>query len=437
MSFLHTKKLNPTSQISNSKLNLHIQPKYAFQKSNSQQAENRDVVQLVGNSHGFDFQNIPIQPKLKISQPDDPYEKEADRVANQIMRMSNSNVISNPESQIHSKCSSCNRGEGESKIHRKFHSSSELETSEQTANEINSSIGRPLDESTKSFMEPRFGYDFSDVKIHDNPKANRLSGEIGARAFTTNNNIFIGENESVSDKRLLAHELVHVIQQNSAVTNTLNKSSNLLKKNYPHIEGTINKKIIQRDPVAIAGLGLAVASSIAAAAPYGNSGYRWTRNILKAVHDWSKVPASRRPVRTWSLDRSIGILSIDAISGASIAWAMWNVVRNYNGYDLDQAHVNDIGHSTWAGGFSGSSLNVTFEMQDASASYEKGSVGALICYISGTLDPAGSGDIAFNGRVLITADGNTRRLGSLNITRGDSDDFEITNHYAGWKIKKK
>jgi len=101
----------------------------------------------------------------------------------------------------------------ELKIHRKSQLSTGLAASNETANEINTSIGRPLDESIKSFMGPRFGYNFSDVQIHDDSQANQLTDSVNARAFTVGNNIFLGRNESTSDKELMAHELTHVIQQ--------------------------------------------------------------------------------------------------------------------------------------------------------------------------------------------------------------------------------
>ena len=73
--------------------------------------------------------------------------------------------------------------------------------------------GRPLPASVRSFMEPRFGVGFEDVRIHDTPDDRRASERIGARAFTHRQHIWLGEGESVEDRRLLAHELTHVVQQ--------------------------------------------------------------------------------------------------------------------------------------------------------------------------------------------------------------------------------
>jgi hypothetical protein len=73
--------------------------------------------------------------------------------------------------------------------------------------------GRPLPAPVRSFMEPRFGVDFSDVRIHDGPGDRQTSERIGARAFTHREHIWLGEGERVEDRRLLAHELTHVVQQ--------------------------------------------------------------------------------------------------------------------------------------------------------------------------------------------------------------------------------
>lgn len=75
------------------------------------------------------------------------------------------------------------------------------------------SPGRPLDEPVRADMEARFSADFSDVRLHTGPAAQRSATEIGARAYTSGNHVVIGEGGA--DSRTLAHELTHVIQQRS------------------------------------------------------------------------------------------------------------------------------------------------------------------------------------------------------------------------------
>lgn len=73
--------------------------------------------------------------------------------------------------------------------------------------------GRALPASVRAFMEPRFGVDFSDVRIHDAPGDRRAASRIGARAFTHRRDIWLGPGETAEDRRLMAHELTHVVQQ--------------------------------------------------------------------------------------------------------------------------------------------------------------------------------------------------------------------------------
>lgn len=80
--------------------------------------------------------------------------------------------------------------------------------------EVVRSPGRSLDSSTRSYMEPRLGHDFSLVKVHVDPHANESARAINASAYTIGNDIVLpNEKESVTGSYLLAHELAHVVQQ--------------------------------------------------------------------------------------------------------------------------------------------------------------------------------------------------------------------------------
>lgn len=80
--------------------------------------------------------------------------------------------------------------------------------------------GQPLDAATRAYMEPRFGYDFSHVRIHSDAVAAQSAAAIRALAYTVNHSIVFSAGsyapETASGRRLLAHELAHVIQQRSA-----------------------------------------------------------------------------------------------------------------------------------------------------------------------------------------------------------------------------
>jgi hypothetical protein len=198
-----------------------------------QQAIGNQAVQRLMSSNntakGFDLAKISIQPKLKVSQPDDAYEQEADKVAEKIMSMTNDNPIastlSHKEEKIDRKCATCEMKEKEKKeeklkISRKPSNTSILEESDEISNEINnirSDSGIPLDRSTGEFMESRFGYDFSNVRIHADEKAARSASSLNALAFTLGNDIVFAEGQyrptTMEGRTLLGHELIHTIQQ--------------------------------------------------------------------------------------------------------------------------------------------------------------------------------------------------------------------------------
>jgi hypothetical protein len=167
-----------------------------------------------------------IQPKLKIGAPNDKYEQEADRVADQVMRMptpdQSSPIYSSPISSInniHRKCAGC---ASEDDLLQKKSSG----ITPDVTPSINSNIqslqgkGQPLSKSERNFFEPRFGTDFSHVRLHTDNHAAKTAQSINAKAFTHGDNVVFGAGEyssdSVEGKKLLAHELTHVVQQKGA-----------------------------------------------------------------------------------------------------------------------------------------------------------------------------------------------------------------------------
>jgi hypothetical protein len=83
--------------------------------------------------------------------------------------------------------------------------------------EVLRSPGQPLNQASRAFMEPRFGYDFSRVRVHTDSRAAKSAEAVNAQAYTVGSNIVFGANpggaENLSHQRLLAHELAHVVQQ--------------------------------------------------------------------------------------------------------------------------------------------------------------------------------------------------------------------------------
>jgi hypothetical protein len=122
------------------------------------------------------------------------------------------------ETDIQKKCAAC---EEEEEVQMKGYGQggpvdSEIEKGIQSAK----FGGQNLPNDTESYMSAHFGTGFQDVKIHADTRSNYLNNKLNARAFTTGNNIFFKSGEynphSYEGKKLLAHELTHVVQQNSA-----------------------------------------------------------------------------------------------------------------------------------------------------------------------------------------------------------------------------
>ncbi|MGO4700718.1 eCIS core domain-containing protein [Dyella sp. 2RAB6] len=80
--------------------------------------------------------------------------------------------------------------------------------------------GQALDHATRSFMEPRFGHDFSHVRVHASPQAAETAADVGASAYTVGSHIVFGRGSYApsthTGRQLLAHELAHVVQQGGA-----------------------------------------------------------------------------------------------------------------------------------------------------------------------------------------------------------------------------
>lgn len=179
-----------------------------------------------------------VQTKLDVVQPDDPSEKEADSVADQVVRSPDSNI------EVNSAKSRVNR-ESSVVVNRKGRSSKLQDgTAGNTESYINNlSGGQPLSKKERDFFEPRFGADFSNVRIHNDERAQVSADSINAKAYTKGNNIVFGSDQyspnSPSGRHLMAHELTHTIQQGNGVQrDTIQRDA--LDVNDPLVEARVN-----------------------------------------------------------------------------------------------------------------------------------------------------------------------------------------------------
>lgn len=88
--------------------------------------------------------------------------------------------------------------------------------------------GQPLDAETRAFMEPRFGHDFSQVRVHADEKAGQSAKDVSALAYTVGPNIVFGpgryQPDSAEGKKLIVHELSHTIQQGQGLSGSVQKT---------------------------------------------------------------------------------------------------------------------------------------------------------------------------------------------------------------------
>jgi hypothetical protein len=164
------------------------------------------------------FRAGAFRAKLAISQSGDPDEEEADRIAEQVVSSAPTRTISRKCAACAADVTTCPKCEEEEKLRRKEKPSEAPQSTPAMHSQISPLLGggQPLPSAMRSFFEPRFGQDFSGVRIHTNTQATEFARGISARAFTIGENVVFGASEytpeSQEGMRLIAHELSHVVQ---------------------------------------------------------------------------------------------------------------------------------------------------------------------------------------------------------------------------------
>jgi peptidoglycan hydrolase-like protein with peptidoglycan-binding domain len=147
--------------------------------------------QNVGNSRVGRMMGGGVQRKAedkspRVSSPEDREEKEADQMSEKVMRMGD-DAASGASSASQTEPGPGAGGGG----------------------------GQALSKADRDFMEPRFGRSFENVRLHTDSEAQRQATGVGAKAFTSGSDISFGPGSGPDDKKLLAHELTHVAQQDA------------------------------------------------------------------------------------------------------------------------------------------------------------------------------------------------------------------------------
>jgi hypothetical protein len=202
-----------------------------------------------------------LQAKLQVSQPEDAHEHEADRVAKDVVTLPNPQAPPKTSAQEAGQVSPF-RTITESTAGRGASAVGNAEVDDDIAQKIEQSIGHgsPLPHHDRSFLEPRFGADFSGVRIHTGQLSNELNESLSAEAFTVGSDIYYGAGKSPSDVELTAHELTHVVQQGGAGAASRDAASRGHMKGpsgsehptahaAPTVAPGLSRRIIQRRPI--------------------------------------------------------------------------------------------------------------------------------------------------------------------------------------------
>jgi hypothetical protein len=225
-----------------------------------QTAAGQASARAVSSFSGKNFSGIPtrntVQAKLTVGAAHDPYEKEADQVADQVMRRPTlDSAASNGAAASEQRGPAIQRTAEEDELQAKPLAASisqfvqralpahddedvpraaeedvEIQTKRASAadsfeggDDFEGRVaatrggGTPLPAEVRTFMEPRFGADFSGVRVHADEESAELNRAVSAQAFTLGHDVYFGKGKtdlsSESGKHLLAHELTHVVQQ--------------------------------------------------------------------------------------------------------------------------------------------------------------------------------------------------------------------------------
>jgi hypothetical protein len=167
---------------------------------------------------------LPLQAKLEVGAVNDPLEHEADRIAQTLMRMPDGGTLSTSRCA----CGGTPGPDGEcASCHTKRLARDAVTPAAPAGQDAPTSVhatlarsGRALDSQTRAFFEPRLGVDLGAVRVHDDALAAASAADVHAHAYTVGHNIVFGagryQSGSPTKRDLLAHELVHVVQQGEA-----------------------------------------------------------------------------------------------------------------------------------------------------------------------------------------------------------------------------
>jgi len=249
-----------------------IQSKHIQRQEQPQQEEELQPKRLQRQKQQQQEEEQPLQTKLTVGEANDKYEQEADRVADEVMSMSTAkpqrqtdkkeeeNILQTKPlaeriTPVAQRKSSKNDGLGKA-INNLKSGFLQAKGTPKVNNDAEQKIqqmrgqGEPLPEDVQRETENAIGADFSGVNVHNNSAASDLNQQINARAFTLGNDIFFGAGEYApathEGKKLLAHELTHVVQQTPSTQRKTIQRTNNEEQVPPESAGSIADGLVNR-----------------------------------------------------------------------------------------------------------------------------------------------------------------------------------------------
>jgi outer membrane protein OmpA-like peptidoglycan-associated protein len=231
-------------QVSEAVARQHSRPEggwYEFQKTVGNQAMQRSLLASQSGILGLqrkcasceqetdDDTTDILQTKLTINQPGDIFEQEADRVADAVMSggptRTDLPIGGRAIASVQKNCAcggTCEDCQRNADVVHRLNGSPKVgvDNVPRIVDEVLQSSGQPLEDSTRMSMESSLGADFSGVRVHNDERAGDSASAINALAYTVGRNVVFGKGQfapgTQSGRHLLAHELVHVVQQTGA-----------------------------------------------------------------------------------------------------------------------------------------------------------------------------------------------------------------------------
>jgi hypothetical protein len=342
----------------------------------------------------------PIQPKLEVGAVNDPLEHEADRVADQVMRMPAPKVsAAAAPRRISRKCAACEEERPRTLQRKAGGPKSVAGNVPAVVHEVLGSPGKPLDDATRAYFEPRFGRDFSQVRVHNGAAAEQSAHDVNARAYTAGHDIVFAARQFApatrGGRRLLAHELAHIVQQDDG------RSSGVVQRRevddrscagLTDIEADIDSKVNSE----IGAARVAAGTPISVPAFLEDVYKRLGKGIISPIETFVQgLPASKRNLPPDSL-AGTKYSGVEAVNQFYLFQTqhLADVVgpaAKVHGFCVGAdklGHLFDLGYLYWNAGFNFPSAFGTAEAQSTGRAMEIGKQGLAMTGVFSNADQA-------------------------------------------------